>query len=113
MPLYPDQDKAVTQIYETGEVFLYGEMGSGKTLTALNAMAELIRDNVVSRVLVCAPKRVCEQVWIQDNAKHSVGLNVVCAAGLSPAQRLDAIQDTQNQVILLNFENLKWAKDNK
>ena len=98
---------AVTHIYEQGETYLVGPMGCGKTLTALTAIDELIRDNHVIRALVVAPRRVCEQVWLQEINKWGLHrLNAAIATG-TPDNRVRALTGSAN-VVCINFENLAW-----
>ena len=81
--LTPVQQAAVTRLYEHDNTFLVGEMGAGKTVTILTALAELLRDNVVNRILLVAPVRVCTQVWMDEPAGwgHLQELSVSCLAG--------------------------------
>jgi len=98
---------AVTHIYEQGETYLVGPMGCGKTLTALTAMDELLKDGHVHRVLVIAPRKVCEQVWMQEVNKWGLHrLNVAIATG-TPDNRERALTGSAN-VVCINFENLAW-----
>lgn len=108
MQLYAEQQAAVSHIYEYGETFLYGPMGSGKTITVLTAIAELMRDGVVQRVLVVAPRRVCESVWQQDAKKWGIDLGITFITGL-PHRRLDLLRSNPD-VCLVNFEILDWLK---
>ena len=106
MQLNQDQQDAVTHIFETGETYLIGQMGSGKTAVALTAACELLRDKVVSRVLVVAPLKVCQRVWPVETEKWGQGLRGVGCTG-DPIQRLNAIRSPE-RILVVNFENLTW-----
>lgn len=107
MKLYAGQEKAVCHIVETGQTLLIGPMGSGKTLVALAAINECLRDKHNRRFLVVAPKKVCESVWCQEAVKHGLtGIKPALALGF-PDERLKAIESKAN-VVVINFENLAW-----
>jgi len=101
------QQAAVTHIYDYGETYLIGPMGSGKTGVGLHAVDELLRDKHIKRGLVVAPLRVCNEVWQIEPARWGLSrLNVVCATG-SVSQRARALTGSAN-VVCINFEKLAW-----
>jgi len=57
------QDRFATSLYENDELLLVARPGFGKTISALTAIAELLRDKVIRHALVIAPKRVATVVW--------------------------------------------------
>src|SRR6187549_382969 len=61
--LRPYQDRIATHLYENDEAMVVLRPGGGKTISALTAIAELLRDNVIRHALVIAPKRVARSVW--------------------------------------------------
>ena len=107
MKLSKDQQSAITHVYDYGQAYLIGAMGSGKTAIALHAIKELITDGHVKRALVVAPLKVCEQVWRQENIKWDTRLNIQCAIG-KPRIRHGVIANEHVQVVVINFENLAW-----
>jgi len=90
-----------------GCIFTTGN--SGKTAITLSAIAELIADEVLSRVLIVAPLKVCNAVWPSEPSQwsHLSSLTVACAAGGTEASRTAAIE-SDAQVVVINFENLPW-----
>lgn len=109
--LSTEQQAAVTHIYETGESYLIGQMGSGKTVVALTAAAELLRAGEVSRVLVVAPPRVVNDVWRHECAgwAHLHNLDVGIATG-APAVRLNVLNSAA-AVVVVTFDCLPWLFD--
>jgi hypothetical protein len=61
--LRPYQDRIATTLYENDEAMVVLRPGGGKTITALTAIEELLRDKVIRHALVIAPKRVATVVW--------------------------------------------------
>ena len=57
------QDRIATALYENDEKLCVVRPGGGKTIAALTAIEELIRDKVIRHALVIAPKRVARSVW--------------------------------------------------
>lgn len=108
MKLDDAQQAAVTQIYETGEAYVIGQMGSGKTIVALTAANELLREGVVKRVLVVAPLAVCRDVWVNEASKWPhITYPVANAALGSAARRLRVLEDS-SRIVCINFDNLAW-----
>jgi hypothetical protein len=103
------QQDAITHIYENDGAYLIGQMGSGKSVTALTAAAELLAAGAVRRVLIVAPLRVCNDVWRQEHNSwsHLRHLNVSIATGAEKA-RINAIGGADFNVVVINFENLVW-----
>jgi hypothetical protein len=61
--LRPYQQRIVTHLYDHDEALCVVRPGGGKTVAALTAIEELIRDGVIRHALVVAPKRVAQVVW--------------------------------------------------
>lgn len=106
--LSPAQNEAISHIYETGETYLVGQMGSGKTVTALAAANELLINGVVKRVLVVAPVRVCNDVWRKEHLgwEELRSMRVSIATGSKP-KRMAALESGAN-IVAINFECLEW-----
>lgn len=79
--------------------------GMGKTIITLTAI-EQMQD--IKRILVVAPLRVC-QVWKSEALKweHTKYLKMVLAVG-STAKRIEAINDKNAQIVIINRENVDW-----
>lgn len=107
MKLDQAQQEAVTRIYETGRGYVVGQMGSGKTITALTAAQELLDAGEVKRVLIVAPIKVCKDVWPNEGAKWDHIHDTVGVACGSVKERLAVLAGPYN-IVCVNFENLEW-----
>jgi len=107
MKLDAAQEAAVTHIYETGRAYLVGQMGSGKTITALTAAQELLDAGEVTRVLVVAPLKVCKDVWPREGEKWPHIHDEVAVACGPLKTRLYALKSNA-KLVVVNFENLAW-----
>jgi SNF2 family DNA or RNA helicase len=84
-------------------------MGLGKTVTTLTAISDLIYERLeVDRVLVVAPKRVAESVWIQEAQKweHLRHLRFSLITG-SASKRQTALKKDAD-VYLVSRDNIAW-----
>ena len=86
------QQEAVQFILNHEKCGLFLEMGLGKTVITLTALAQLLEDYAVTRILVIAPLRVAQTVWAEEAAKwdHLRHLRVVKVLG-SARQRMAAL----------------------
>ena len=105
MHLRPYQNKAVEFLYERDRAMILAPVGAGKTAITLTAMSEMLRDGMVKRFLVVAPKRVAESVWPREAALWAPGLEIALAMG-TPAQRAAAFASSA-PVVVTNYDNLK------
>ena len=109
--LTENQQAAIDRLYDHDQTMLIAGMGAGKTVISLTAIAQLIADGVLNRVLVFAPLKVCQEVWRQEAAKweHTQRVNVERCTG-TPAQRAATVRQVYRQggIMLLNFENMAW-----
>jgi hypothetical protein len=103
------QERAADWLYEHDQTLLNAPMGAGKTATTLVALRDMLRDAVVTRVLVLAPLAVCRYVWPAECAKWTPDISLATAVG-TPKQRQTAMTGSA-QVVVLNFENVVWAAD--
>lgn len=110
--LRPKQLEAIQFILDGYEALILADVGTGKTVITLTALFKLMKEGSISRALVLAPKRVATDVWVQevDQWAHlkDAPFKVVCIAGLSTEKRIEAIKNTKNDVVVLNYENLAW-----
>lgn len=89
------------------------EMGLGKTVITLTAIADLLFDSFeVSRILVIAPLRVARDTWPSEIGKwdHLSHLTFAVAVG-SPAERKAAIE-AHADITIINRENVDWLVEN-
>ena len=86
-------------------------MGLGKTIISLTAISFLIKIGRIRRVLIVAPKQVCQTVWRQEAAKwehtHSLSFSLITGSAKQRSRAL--FRDAQ--IYLINYENLSWLKD--
>ena len=85
------------------------DCGLGKTVITLTALWELLLDSFeVGRVLVIAPKRVAETVWMQEIEKweHLTGLTAVRVLGSEQERR--AALNQRAFLYIINRENVAW-----
>jgi len=106
------QLNGVDTLCSQNATMLIGKMGSGKTIVTLTAIAELLQDIYISRVLVLTTKNVAKTVWQEDAAKwaHTQHLKVAKAIG-TPLERTVAIESDAD-IVVMNYENVPWFFDN-
>jgi SNF2 family DNA or RNA helicase len=102
------QAKAVDYAIEKKSCVLALDMGLGKSVSTLTAIADMIGAGLVGKVLVIAPLRVCNSVWAQEARKwrHTEHLRVSVATGVVRA-RTAALFKTAD-VYVINKENVPW-----
>lgn len=109
--LHAYQERAVERIKAHKHCALFLEMGLGKTVSTLTAIAELKAIGAVSAVLVIAPKRVAERTWTDEIQRwqHLKGLTAVRVLG-TPEQRSKAL-NTQADVYIISRDSVAWLSD--
>ena len=109
---YPHQRAGIDWIIDHPAAGLFWGMGTGKTVTTLTAVDQLLYDSLEDGpVLVIAPKRVAENTWSKETAKweHLHHLRVSRVMG-TVKQRTDALA-TPADVYVINRENVVWLVD--
>jgi SNF2 family DNA or RNA helicase len=108
--LEPKQQSAVDWIYNHDRSVLIAPTGAGKTIICLTAIAELIKEQIVSKVIVACPAKVVP-VWAKEVKKwsHTSELRVVMLVGNSSA-RSEALLETAD-IVVTSLNNLKWLLD--
>ena len=109
MQLRDYQNRAADFLFENDRAMILAPVGAGKTCITLTAMDDAIKQGVVKRWLVLAPKRVCTDVWPVEQSKWSKGLTLSIAIGTA-AQRLKALRAKAN-VVVLNYDNIQWLSE--
>jgi SNF2 family DNA or RNA helicase len=107
------QDRLVTFLYEHDEALCVVRPGGGKTIAALTAINELLRDKVIRHALVIAPKRVALTVWPAEIAEwmHTEGLQYQILDG-SPRQRqLDLARTRQVDITIVGIDHVAWLME--
>jgi SNF2 family DNA or RNA helicase len=106
--LHEYQRTAISHMLEHKHSMLWLDMGLGKTISSLTAIAHLLDCFEIRGCLVIAPMRVVQTVWKQEaaNWQHTSHLNVRIVHG-KPMIRERAIM-TPADVYVVNYENLPW-----
>lgn len=100
---------AIQRILDSPDVGLFLDMGMGKTVCTLTAVADLLHDQFeVTRALVIAPLRVAEDTWSRESEKwdHTKYLRISKILG-SEKERVAAIQ-ADADIYVINRENVEW-----
>ncbi len=102
-----DQIECVDFICDSEDTLVWADIGAGKTVIAETAMLRLR-----GRWIVFAPLRVADSVWVQetDEWTHLGPLNVVAATS-GPHSRGIIAQNRLIDVVVTNYDNLKWWCD--
>ena len=106
---HPYQREAIIRIEEHDRYGLFLDMGLGKSVITLTAIADLIYDFVnVSKVLIIAPRTVAESTWQAEAAKwdHLHGLTFSTVLG-TQCQRIAALEQDADCYVI-NRENVVW-----
>jgi len=102
------QQHATQMLLDKPEAGLLLDMGLGKTISTLTAIAELLDMLMVVKVLVIAPLRVAQTVWATEATKwdHTKHLKIAKVLG-SSQQRIAALNQQVN-IYVINRENIPW-----
>ena len=106
---YPHQQAGIEWIIDRPASCLLWGMGTGKTVTTLTAIDQILFDLMEDGpVLVIAPKRVAENTWSKETAKweHLQHLRISKVMG-TQTERLKALQ-TSADIYVINRENVVW-----
>jgi SNF2-related domain len=111
----PYQDRIATALYENDEKLCVLRPGGGKTVAALTAIEELIRDHVIRHALVIAPKRVANVVWPDEIEQwaHIAKLRYMLLNG-GPVQRAIGLAPwsiEQSDITIVGLDNVQWLTE--
>lgn len=106
------QEHAIEHIINNPASGLFLDMGMGKTVSTLTAVADLLHNHFdVSKVLVIAPLRVAEDTWSRETEKWNHTQYLKVAKILGPSEkRLEALH-TPADIYVINRENVEWLVD--
>lgn len=106
--MHPYQLRAVDFIKDKKRAFLMLDLGLGKTVTTLTAISDLMDGFAVRKVLIIAPLRVANSVWMQEAARweHLKHLTIRVCTG--PAKQRDTVMHRAADVYVINRENVEW-----
>ena len=111
MKLRDYQEAGADFLYSTDRAMILAPVGAGKTAMTLTAMADAIKNQLVKRWLVVAPKRVATDVWPVEAPKWAPGLRLSLMVG-TPKQRQAALA-ADADVFVTNYDNLQWLHEQK
>ena len=104
---HPYQQRAI-ELIETGRSHgLFMDMGLGKTVVTLTGLQHLINKRMACNILVIAPLRVAESVWVQEAAKWS-HLSLTFSKVIGTARQRIAALKKEADIYLINPENVPW-----
>jgi SNF2 family DNA or RNA helicase len=105
------QQKAVEFLKQHPGAALWLDMGLGKTVITLTALADLKDEGKLPPVLLLSTIRIVQSVWRQEAAKwaHTRGLTFSLVHGSAKERR--AALARKADVYLMNFENVKWLHE--
>ena len=112
-----DYQEEITRFVLENKCFgVFVKMGLGKTVSTLLAVHKLLYEQfTVRKVLVIAPKRVAENVWIDEAAKWDCfqrpHLKVVSVSGTDKQRR--KVLESDADVYCLSRDNVVWLVENK
>jgi SNF2 family DNA or RNA helicase len=107
------QQRLIKRMYESDSLLAMLKMGAGKTIAALTAIEELIRDGHIRHALVIAPKRVAELVWKQEAAGwgHTKFLKIAVLTG-DPKERRSRLENAQyRDITVCGIDNVQWLAE--
>jgi len=103
------QDYATARILEQPAVGLFLEMGLGKTVSTLTAVAELMHNRLdVQRTLVIAPLRVAQDTWSRECQKWDHLRYLRIAKILGDRKQREAALKQKADIWVINRENVEW-----
>jgi len=104
------QERIAAFLYEHDEAIGVARPGGGKTVAALTAIEELIRDKHIRHALVIAPKRVARVVWPDEIAlwAHTAGLSYEVLDG-PPDVRADRLSQAPGRhITIVGLDVAQW-----
>ena len=106
--LHEYQRHAISFVKEKKRCLLAISMGLGKSVVTLTAIVDLLDSFVVRKILVIAPLRVANSVWMQEAScwEHLQHLRVSVCTG-NEKSRMQALMVTAD-VYVINRENVEW-----
>src|SRR5690625_5278557 len=97
------QNYSIKKIINNKQAGLFLDMGMGKTISTLTAVADLMHDYFdVQRVLVIAPLRVAKHTWTDEIEKWEHISYLKTSQVLGTAKERLAALDVQADIYLIN-----------
>jgi hypothetical protein len=105
--LHPYQNAIITALYGAEELLAIVPMGGGKTVCALTAVQELLRDGAIRGGIILPPKRVAREVWMKEAAEwEHLDLDLVLVDG-TPEQRARKLAKCAD-LWVVGIDNTVW-----
>jgi SNF2 family DNA or RNA helicase len=111
--LRPYQQRVATALYEHDEQIVIARPGSGKTIAALTAIADLLREGEIRHALIIAPKRVARVVWPDELREwaHTAGLTYQVLDG-PPGLRLEGLKNAPDRnLTIIGLDVVQWLME--
>jgi len=109
---YPHQQAGIGWIIQRPACALLWGMGTGKTVTTLTAIDQLLNDYLEDGpVLVIAPKRVAENTWSKETAKWEHLNHLRISRVMGTAKQRQAALAEKADIYVINRENVVWLVD--
>lgn len=95
--LHNYQLECIDKIKSIKKCALHLDMGCGKTIISLTAISDLLKENLVKRVLIIAPLQVAKNVWHKElsNWQHTKDITYSICTGLKRKRDKAFKQDVQ------------------
>lgn len=91
-------------MFERNASMMFAKVGTGKTLTYLLTIQDLIEAGVIRRALVVPPLRVAKFVWRQELAKWQIPLTMsLCTGEMTKNQQRAAIE-ADTDILVANYD---------
>ena len=109
--LHDYQNRTITALYENSELLAIVPMGGGKTVAALTAVQELIRDGHIGGGIVLAPTRVAREVWMKEVREwaHIENLRLVLVDGTVQRRTEQLARDADLWIV--GIDNTVWLTE--
>lgn len=107
---FAHQRDTATFLAQHRRAFCTNDAGTGKTLSALWAADYLIKEGVVRRVLIVAPKSITSHVWGRECFQTTPHLSAIVMEGSRKKKIADA-ENTQHQIVIVCPESLGIIED--
>ena len=89
-----------------GRNFIFNDIGTGKTISALWAADYLMEQGKIQKVLIASTLSTLDRVWASEIFTHLMHRTCIVAHG-SPQKRARALEDTTKDFYIINHEGLK------
>lgn len=91
-------------MFERNASMMFARMGTGKTLTYLMTIQDLIEAGVIRRAMIVPPLRVAKNVWRQECEKWSIPLTMALCTGEMDKDGQRAAIDADTDVLIANYD---------